>query len=66
MKSLVLASSSPRRRELLGLLKIPFRVEIPEVDESLLPGEGPEAHVLRLARTKALAVAEGLDEGLRA
>jgi septum formation protein len=53
---LVLASSSPFRRELLERLRIPFEVLAPELDETALPGETPEALVRRLAIAKAQAV----------
>jgi len=55
---LVLASASPRRRELLAGIGLSFVVDVPDVDESPLAGESPEAMVLRLACAKALAVAE--------
>jgi septum formation protein len=48
-----LASGSPRRRELLCQIGIPFRVLEVTVDETHLPGEAPDAYVLRLAREKA-------------
>lgn len=54
---LVLASSSPRRRELLALLGLPFHTRPADVDESLLPGERPADYALRLAREKARVVA---------
>ncbi len=54
---LVLASTSPYRRELLARLGLPFEVEAPEVDERPLPGEAPEALVRRLSEAKARAVA---------
>lgn len=54
---LVLASASPRRRELLALLVPDFDVTVPEVDETPRPGEEPRALALRLALTKARAVA---------
>ena len=54
---IVLASASPRRRNLLQLLHIRFSVCAADVDENPLPGEGPEALTSRLARSKALAVA---------
>jgi septum formation protein len=54
---LVLASASPRRRELLGALGISYRVVAADIDERLLPDEAPDALVRRLAETKALAVA---------
>ncbi|HXF95950.1 MAG TPA: nucleoside triphosphate pyrophosphatase [Gemmatimonadales bacterium] len=55
-RPIVLASGSPRRRQLLEMLGIPFRVMAPDVDERVLPGEGPEAYVTRLSRAKAEAV----------
>ena len=51
----VLASASPRRRELLTLIGIPHEVRPADVDESLLPGEPARAYVERLARAKAMA-----------
>ena len=54
---LILASTSPYRRELLSRLRLPFEVLAPEVDESARPGEGPEALAARLALAKARAVA---------
>jgi septum formation protein len=56
---MVLASASPRRARILQELGVPFRVEVSHEDESLLPGEDGAATVERLARVKALAVAEG-------
>jgi len=55
---LILASASPRRKELLCRLGIRCVVRPAEIPEDPLPGEGPEEHVRRLARAKALAVAE--------
>jgi len=52
----ILASASPRRRELLRQVGVAFRVVVAEVDESVLPGEAPAAYVLRVARDKALAI----------
>jgi septum formation protein len=54
---LVLASGSPRRRELLELLGIPCRVDPSGLDELQLPGETAAAFAHRAARDKALAVA---------
>ena len=54
---LILASSSAYRRELLGRLQLPFEAIAPDIDETPLPGETPEATALRLARDKAAAVA---------
>ena len=56
MTRLVLASTSPYRRELLGRLRLPFDVARPEVDETPVPGESPATLALRLARAKAAAV----------
>lgn len=53
---LVLASTSPYRKELLSRLKLPFEVVAPEVDETPLPGEAPQDTALRLAQLKARAV----------
>jgi septum formation protein len=53
---IVLASGSPRRKQLLEMLRIPFRVIAPDVDEHVLPGEKPDAYVTRLSRAKAEAV----------
>ena len=61
--SLVLASSSPRRRRLLRELGVAFSVREPQVDERPLPGELPGPHVRRLALAKARAVARGLGPG---
>lgn len=54
---LVLASQSPRRRELLSLLPWNFMVRPADIDESPLKGESPAAYVLRLASEKARVVA---------
>jgi septum formation protein len=56
-RPIVLASGSPRRKQLLEMLRIPFRVVAPDVDEHVLPGEAPEPYVRRLSRAKAEAVA---------
>jgi septum formation protein len=53
----ILASGSPRRKELLELTGLAFAVEPPDVDESVLPNETPREHVERLAVIKALKVA---------
>ena len=57
MPRLILASTSPYRRELLQRLRLPFEVARPDVDESALPGEAPGALAVRLAQAKAVAVA---------
>lgn len=54
---LILASASPRRRELLASAGLTFVVQPADVDETWQPGELPRAYVLRVARAKARAVA---------
>ncbi|HLL12757.1 MAG TPA: Maf family protein, partial [Rubrivivax sp.] len=54
---LILASTSPYRRELLQRLRLPFEVMAPGVDEARLPAEAPAAMALRLALAKARAIA---------
>lgn len=54
-QTILLASASPRRRELLKQLAVTFKVEAANIDESILDGETPREHVLRLSREKALA-----------
>jgi septum formation protein len=52
----ILASASPRRRELLTMAGIDFRVEAADIDETVQPGEVPATYVQRLAVEKAQAV----------
>ena len=60
---LILASNSPRRRELVGVLGLDFVVIPAEVDETPLPAELPRDYVVRLAATKALWVKQREPEG---
>lgn len=60
---LVLASASPRRRDILRQLDLDPEIRAADVDEVYLPGESPEEHVERLARLKAETVLAGLDGG---
>lgn len=62
--ALVLASASPRRKELLHGLGLTFEIAHPDIDETPLLGESPEAMVLRLARRKAAAVAATRSDAL--
>jgi septum formation protein len=55
--TLVLASASPRRRELVARLGLEVMVVPPDVDEARLPEEAPPVHALRVAVEKARAVA---------
>lgn len=61
---IVLASTSPYRRELLGRLGLPFEVANPRTDETPLPGERPEDLALRLSEAKARAVADAFPDAL--
>ena len=54
----ILASQSPRRRELLTLVGITHEVRPADIDEAYLPGEVPTAHAERLARGKCAVIAE--------
>lgn len=63
-QSLILASTSPYRRELLSRLGLCFQVENPQTDETPRPEENPEALALRLAEAKARAVAAAHPEAL--
>lgn len=54
----ILASASPRRRELLRLIGIEHEVRPADIDERYLPHESPAAHAERLAREKASAIDE--------
>ena len=56
-RALILGSTSRYRRELLERLRVPFDVVSPDVDETPLPGEAPQALATRLALAKAKAVA---------
>jgi septum formation protein len=56
---LCLASVSPRRRELLSQIGVPHIAAAADIDEAVLPGEGPRAYVIRLAREKAVTIRRG-------
>jgi septum formation protein len=53
---LLLASASPRRRELLERVGVPIEIQPANIDESTRDGELPEAYVARLARAKATSI----------
>lgn len=61
-QDIVLASASPRRRELLAKLGITFQVVPSNTDETLFENETPEEHVVRLSRDKAMEVAGRPDQ----
>lgn len=56
MSSLVLASASPRRREMLERVGISVEIQPADIDETPRPGEDPESYVARIARGKAEAI----------
>ena len=53
---LILASQSPRRKELLGLFRLPFTVQVADIDETMDPGKAPYDEVARVSRCKAEAI----------
>ena len=63
-RQLVLASTSPFRRDLLKKLGLPFETASPEVDETPFANEEPETLVTRLALAKAKAVTEEFPQAL--
>ena len=63
-KTLILASSSPYRKELLARLNLPFETMSPEIDESSLTNELPQDTALRLAQLKARKIAESYSQAL--
>ncbi|MBN1291928.1 MAG: septum formation inhibitor Maf [Candidatus Latescibacteria bacterium] len=64
MSRLILASQSPRRRELLKLLGHPFEVIVSGVEETYIDGESPEKHVTRLSELKANDVGKKVRNGI--
>ena len=59
---LILASQSPRRKELLGLFHIPFTVRVADIDEAMDPALPPAEEVARVSRAKAMAVSRNEDD----
>lgn len=64
MRKIILASSSPRRKELLSMLGLQFRVVKSGVDEKLNPRLGPRAQAEALSKQKAQVVAEKYDDAI--
>lgn len=56
MKQIILASQSPRRKQLLEWAEIPFEIVVKETDERFPPGLAPEEVAVYIARNKAIAV----------
>lgn len=61
---LILASQSPRRKELLAVLGIPFTVMPSSIDENPIAGESPEQFVMRVARNKGAEVASRVSQSI--
>ena len=59
---LILASQSPRRKELLSLFRLPFVIRVADIDETMAADASPYDEVARLSREKALAVERGEDD----
>lgn len=53
---IILASQSPRRKELMGLLRLPFTVRVADIDETMDPAKDPYEEVARVSRKKAAAI----------
>ena len=60
--SIILASASPRRKELLGLFRVPFEIRVADIDETMNPNKAPFDEVARVSRLKALAVSREEDD----
>ena len=58
----ILASQSPRRKELMGLLGIPFTVRVADIDETMDPEASPFQEVARVSRKKAEAITRNRDD----
>lgn len=60
--NVILASQSPRRRELLGLFRIPFTVQVADIDETMDPNSTPDVEVGRVSARKAAAIRRGPED----
>jgi septum formation protein len=59
---LILASASPRRKELLGLFRVPFTIRVADIDETMDESKAPYDEVARVSCAKAKAVERGEDD----
>ena len=59
---LILASASPRRKELLGLFHVPFVIRVADIDDTMDPSRAPADEVGRVSRMKALAIGRESDD----
>jgi len=62
MNKIILASQSPRRKQLLEWAEVPFEIVVSKTDEQFPPGLDPSAVAIYIARNKALAVQQGQDK----
>ncbi len=60
--NLILASQSPRRKELMGLFGQPFIIRVADIDETMDPEKSPFEEVARISRRKAFAVERNIDD----
>lgn len=60
--NVILASQSPRRKELLGLLGIPFTIQVSQADETMDPEKAPSEQVAEVSRRKALATTRLMED----
>ena len=60
--NVILASQSPRRKELMGLFHIPFTIQVPDADETMEPGAPAAEQVALVSRRKAEAAARSADD----
>lgn len=60
--NVILASQSPRRKELMGLFHIPFTIQVPHADETMDPALSPDLAVAQVSRRKAEAVTREQDD----
>ena len=60
--NIILASQSPRRKELMGLYRIPFLIRVADIDETMDPGKPADEEVARVSRLKAQAVPRQADD----
>ncbi len=63
-EAIILASNSPRRKELLRQIRVDFKSDPADVDERILPGEGAEEYAVRVALDKAHAAAKRAGSGI--
>ena len=60
--NLILASASPRRKELLGLFRVPFEIRVADIDETMDPEKSPADEVARVSRLKAEAISRSAED----